>query len=60
MASELKDQIFRMILEMKSGHNDGWVSLHYRKELQELKKMIDDALKGDKNGKRSKNIRSRT
>lgn len=52
MASELKDQIFRMILEMNSGHNDGWVSLHYRKELEELKKMIDDALKGKKNAKK--------
>lgn len=60
MASELESEIKRMILEMNSGHNDGWVTNHYREELKRLKKLIDGALEGDKNGKRSKNIRSGT
>lgn len=48
MASELESEIRRMIMEMNSGHNDGWVTNHYREELKRLKKLIDEALSNGK------------
>lgn len=43
--TDIEMQIRKMIVEMKSGHNDGYVTDHYRKMLTNLKTIIDDALK---------------
>lgn len=45
--NDVEFEIRRWILEMKSGHNDGWVTGDYRDRLKKLRKLIDDALEND-------------
>lgn len=43
-SNDIEFEIRRMILEMKSGHNDGYVQEHYRKQLKQIQKLINGAL----------------
>jgi hypothetical protein len=42
--NDIEFEIRRMILEMKSGHNDGYVQNHYRKQLKSIQKLVNGAL----------------
>lgn len=42
---EIEIEIRKMIAEMKSGHNDGYVQAHYRKKLMEIKMILELALR---------------
>jgi hypothetical protein len=42
--NDIEFEIRRMILEMMSGHNDGWVSEDYRKQLKRIQKLVNEAL----------------
>lgn len=46
-SDDIEFEIRRMILEMKSGHNDGYVQGHYRKQLKRIQKMINEALEDE-------------
>lgn len=37
-------EIRKMIIEARSGHNDGWVQEHYRNELLKIKELIEKGL----------------
>lgn len=43
--SEISQQIYRMARECSSPHNDGYTTFEVKKELYELKNVIDQALK---------------
>ena len=47
MTEDLEFEIRRMVLEMKSGHNDGYVQDHYRKQLKRIQKLVNDALEDE-------------
>ena len=42
--NDIEFEIRRMVLEMKSGHNDGYVQDHYRKQLKRIQKLVNEAL----------------
>ena len=43
--TEVEKEIRKMIAEMKSGHNDGWTIDHYRKQLINIRDIIEGSLK---------------
>jgi hypothetical protein len=44
MDNSVEYEIRKMITEMKSGYNDGYVQDYYRKQLQEIQKFLNEAL----------------
>jgi hypothetical protein len=48
MGSEAEHQIILLIQEMNDPKNDGWVTEGARRQLEQLKKMIDEALSGNR------------
>jgi hypothetical protein len=42
--NDIEFEIRRMILEMISGYNDGWVQDSYRKKLKSIQKLVNGAL----------------
>lgn len=42
---DVETEIRKMIAEMKSGHNDGWVQGEYRQRLTKLKMILELALR---------------
>lgn len=42
------EEIRKMIVEMNSMHNDGYVRDHYYKKLLEIKEVVEKGLKGYK------------
>lgn len=48
MVSELEYLVKELILDMKNSRNDGWVTEGARHQLEKLKKMIDEALSGNR------------
>lgn len=49
MVSEAEHQIMLLILEMNSDKNDGWVKQGARRQLEHIKKRIEEALNGSNN-----------
>lgn len=46
--ANLMAEVRRYIWEMNNGHNDGYVTDAFRRELKEAQKLIEEALKKDK------------
>jgi hypothetical protein len=46
MTKPITWQIQEYAVEMKSGYNDGWTSMHYLQKLLEIKWAVDKALDG--------------
>jgi hypothetical protein len=48
MGSEAEHQIVLLILEMNDKRADGWTTQGARRQLEHLRKMIDEALSGNR------------